>query len=493
MSELTGADLLGKAIVPQGHPDRLRMARMARAYHAMAPYPRWGFSEWKTEDRGPLPRCLPHCRRIVEEQARSLFGKPVTFKADTPEQGEWLNDVWNFNNMGGRSVAMAGLGGLAGSVVLKWSVDEQRSKTPVRIDVLDAAEQAQCFFDPHDPEKLLMMRVCYPYFDYADQKWKLYTEDWTDETHVTYVPRVIENATTLDQAYVGAPQAMSRDLVPQSTKANPFGIVPAWQISNTEGEGPYGMGDCWPLFQLVDMLNFIFDLRYKDNQNRVMPGKVYIDAKQEDSEPPTMMSGSEESLKSDDGKQAKVEILETNPAFREYLAADYEEAQHLVADAAGGVFLRPDDITGKGAMSALVLDLMFRPLDAKVEEKRKLYGEDGVCVFFERLTKGLANSSFKALGPGVVEDCAVLWPSMRPLPPEEKRVEVDRQAAMVAAGFTTRKRAVMALAAMDDVADPDELAEETEELDPVTVPGGANDPEKAPNDRKQGRDGGDTD
>lgn len=52
-------------------------AMEAGAYHNLTPYPMWAFNEWKTEDRGPLPRCMPLPRSIVKKSAQWLFGRDV--------------------------------------------------------------------------------------------------------------------------------------------------------------------------------------------------------------------------------------------------------------------------------------------------------------------------------------------------------------------------------------------------------------------------------
>jgi hypothetical protein len=46
------------------------MALEALAYHQMRPYPYWYFADWKVEERGILPRCLPLARRVVTRSAK---------------------------------------------------------------------------------------------------------------------------------------------------------------------------------------------------------------------------------------------------------------------------------------------------------------------------------------------------------------------------------------------------------------------------------------
>lgn len=448
--------LLGTTTLPAGFKELRTLARMAKAYHLMQPYPQWGFNSWKTGTRGPIPRCLPHSHHIVTQQARALFGKPVHFKSED-KPAEEVNDIWDANNMGSKAVVMATMGGQSGSVALKWSYDEADERCPCKIQVLDALEHCRFYYDPFDPSRLLMARVQFPYYDNVANKTKWYREDWTDEKHVVYKP--YENTGQALEPTALYANVREVDEYAQwevdTSEANPFGVIPLWQLSNKAGLNPYGEGDLWGLFHVVDLANFTFDLGNKDNQLGARPNKIYIDLKQEDEDPPQAEPSLVESLKSEDGKDGRVELLETSGAIREHIRKDFDCLVEMLYEAAGGVLMRPDQITNKGNLTAATLKLVYSPLLSTIEEKRKAYGEDGLSMFVQRMTQGLAKVGAKGIKP--LDDVQVAWADIFDLTSEDMMAEAERQAFMVEQGFTTRKRAAQSMAVLEGETDVDEL------------------------------------
>ena len=57
--------LIGTTAFPAGLSQVCQAALEAQAYHVQEPYPGWYFRDWRVEERGPLPRCMPVARRIV--------------------------------------------------------------------------------------------------------------------------------------------------------------------------------------------------------------------------------------------------------------------------------------------------------------------------------------------------------------------------------------------------------------------------------------------
>ena len=74
--EKLAAGLIGTGSLPPGLDWMREHAREARAYHMLDPYPLYHFRDWKSEERGALPRCLPIAKSIVRRGARWLFGDP---------------------------------------------------------------------------------------------------------------------------------------------------------------------------------------------------------------------------------------------------------------------------------------------------------------------------------------------------------------------------------------------------------------------------------
>ena len=95
------------------------------------------------------------------------------------------------------------------------------------------------------------------------------------------------------------------------------------------------------------------------------------------------------------------------------------------------------------------------------DSKRTTYGEDGICVFFERMAQGMAHLGIK--GWSKVDDVQIHWGPYWPLTPEEKNQIATYEVTLLNNGLTTHPRAVMAIAEQDNIIDVDALVAETEQ------------------------------
>jgi hypothetical protein len=83
--------------------------------------------DWKSEDRGPYPRCRPLPEKLIDDQADWLFGDPIAFRCSDKEDdplAELINEVWTLNNMTTRMHSAAVCASKVGGVDLKFSYDE---------------------------------------------------------------------------------------------------------------------------------------------------------------------------------------------------------------------------------------------------------------------------------------------------------------------------------------------------------------------------------
>lgn len=479
-------DLLGTRYNPPGFDTVRAISRVAKAYHSLSPYP--AFSEmtrnWKTEERGPFPRCRPFVRRIVNRGARWLFGKPVTFRVgEDKESAELVNQAWTENDMNRRSVAMATTGALSGGVVLKWSYDKDQTETGARIHVLDPAEQTRLYWED---EMLLMARVQYPFFDATTGKWIWYREEWTDDIFRVYEELPLNAVTPLSPTgdpYSFAPVADVYDKWEiKSEERNPFGIIPLWYVRNSEVGREFGEGDLWNCYHIIDQVNYTYDLAHKHNQKFVDPSKAYIDLEPStDDAPDASGPGGAEVLETKEGApaQGKVQALETDGSMRGPLREFTQDLLRDLFDTVGAVDVSPEEITNKGNLTSAVLTQLYAPLIEITDSKRTCYGEDGVCVFFERMSRGLA--AVNAQGWKPLDDVQIHWPAYFDVPEEEKTAAVTRQSLMVTNRFTTQKRAVQELAKLDGVIDVNDLLVEIErEPDPAGEDAGEETNAKSP-------------
>ncbi len=461
---MTGNELINTPALPPGLREIRILARKAKAYHVLRPYPFVSFQTWKEEDRGPLPQCRPFVRNIVTKGARFLFGKPVHFKIEGDEElTEKVNDAWNGACMGSRAIGMAKDAALQGAVDLKWGVTEQGRVT---IDVLDPTEHSRLYFDQLDPTKLLMARTQVAAFDFVQQAWFWHREEWTDDRWVKYDPLLCRTLTDVQgglNPYAFVEEADKGNFMESSSVPNPFGIVPFARVLNADSGDEWGMGDLWPYYNIVDQINFNRDLEHKDNQKKIDPDIAYIDLSQSNAESPDY-SGNPDKLQSlqSDGEHPDIRVIESSHDIREHVRLFADELKRELYNAVGSVDLNAEEVTNKGALTAQVSQFLLAPLIETTNEKRGLYGEDGCSVFMERLCTGMAN--YGAEGWREAKTVETVWPNMVEFSEAEKTEAVTRQSMMVEKAFTTHERATRELAVMDGVVDVDELVEDTKPL-----------------------------
>ncbi len=471
--------LIGTKNMPSHYGLIRSLSRTARAYHSLQPYPSYSnmTKNWKIEERGPFPRCRPFVQNIVNKGATWLFGKPITFRVaeeakEKPEPGkkpkgkydelnEKINKAWADNDMQSMSRVSAIIGANSGGVFVKFSYDETKDK-PIQIDVLDPAEQVRLFWDPDNIDELLMARIQYPYYDAVKGQTYWMREDYTDQTHVTYKPiemSVITGIGVFNDPYQAVDQIDGWDKwEEESREANPFGIIPGWYIRNRKNGTEYGEGDLWTMFDTIDQINFTRNLAHLDNQNSIDPTRAYIDLDAADGDQPGTGENKVEVLQSKAGdgtdkKQGKIQVIESNAAMRDPLDSFASELIRELYNAVGSVDLDPEDVTNKGNLTSAVMIQMYAPLVERTGEKRQCYGEDGYCVLFERMAKGLSTLGVEGWEP--VEDIQVVWPPYFEETEDEKTLLANRQAMLVESNLTTHEMAVREIANSDGIQDID--------------------------------------
>lgn len=455
-------------------PPEWKLARLhahkAKAYHDLSPYPKWGFSNWKTEERGPYPRCWPFPRSIVRRGAQWLFGRPVSFSV-AGEEGEerplteLLNLAIDADRFSQRWASMAELGGQTGSLFLTFDYEKAR-RPEVCFYVLDGVDHVRLYWDPEQPRRLLMARVQYPVFDAATGKWQFVRTEWTDSQKATYAPK----AAPAEWKPGPEPQSESTLLAldesawdGQQVVTNPFGLIPGVQVQSLDVGGAFGFGDLWGLWQAVDDVNFTYDLAHKDNQLAVRPRDFYIDlkAKAEDA-PVAPAPGEAKELASSDPKfQGKIERLSSDAAMRGPISEHAKELLRQLYLAAGSVDVDPEAVTNKGNLTSAVLSQVYAPLIETTERKRNSYGENGLCRLFESMLAGLRNAGVEKF-KGVPDDVDVQadWPDFFERTEGEKSERANRHAMLLDKGLTTPEQAAREIHSTEGVSDLDRLVRE---------------------------------
>jgi hypothetical protein len=471
---ITAAQLIGVRAVPAGLSRIKELALESRAYHVMDPYPFHHFRDWKTEDRGPLPRCLPVARGIVGRGASWLFSRAPQITVPGNATFEtFLKSAWRAERMPARLVAMAKEAALDGGIVLKFAYDSKRKPQPLSISALSLIDQARLYYDPHDCENLLMARVQYRYFDAIVGRTYWYREEWTAEEEVHYFPLPDDQLGTTK--FRKDPDTFEGWTI-SSRAANPFGLIPCVHIKNLETDDAWGVGDCWDLYRILDRINLTFHLMDKSNQFDSEPMNVFLDVELDEHDIDQPLSPGQDlqlhTTPSADGtgQQGKVIPIEhagrLRPAMMEYAKALKSE----VMAAASSIEVDQAEFTNKGNLTVAVLQQIYLPLIRMTEMKRKVWGGDeecdgGLTSFFATIGQGLTNLGVSL---GVTDDpdsytAALGWHPFFQASEDEKTASVGRLQEEEVAGYVTHERAIEEVARIEGRDDVQQLKEDLEE------------------------------
>lgn len=409
--------LINTCIPPEGYLATRALAAESWAYHELRPYPYFWFGNWKTEERGTLPVCLPIARQIVLESSKWLFGKPVSIQCqDDKRLEEALNRAWMQNQMQREMHSAAQKGAIEGGIALKFCYDETRP-VPLTFQTLSVIDHVRFFYDPQDKRTLLMARVQYPIRDGVTGDWYIYREEWTAEHEVHYKPilakwlpqtvRALGGNVQVGSVAVASNNNTDPDVYQEWEELprtpNPFGVIPIHPIRNLDKGDAFGHGDLWAgysrnMFRLIDQVNLAFYLQNRSAQFYSEPNLIFIDAANPQVEldrplaPGEAMNvKSRESEVGDKDMKADVKLLETRGDMMPHVMTYAKEVKRQIYEVCGSVDLDAEEITNKGNLSTPVLTFMFQPIIGAIEEKRVNYGEEGICKFLELVVGGLKN------------------------------------------------------------------------------------------------------
>lgn len=463
---MTGNDLINTKYAPEGLMYISQIAKRAKAYHALTPYPWFGFSDWKTEDRGPLPKCLPFTRSIVKRGARWLFGKELDILVSGSDGlSELLNAEWKARRMPAKLVTLAENAAQEGSYCIKFFINPETKE--IQFTILSQIDNVRIYLDPLNQERMLMARIQVPYFDAKVGQYFLYREEWTEDQYVKYAPMPITYKVDpqyqfgMTMVIAGTnfmPDSHDVQWVVESVKPNPYKVIPVVVINNIERNTQWGMGDLWSLEPMIDRINLTYHLMDKSNQFDSTPTPIFIDAVLEDdalNKP--IAPGEVQSLKTDDvegsGLQAKVTLLEPSGKMRPYMGEFAENLIKMTYEASGSIRVDPDEITNKGNLTQSVLAQIYGPLIDTTNEKRRNYGTYGIVPLIHKLLVAMKNVG---LWKGKVSipkdpDVSLHWPDYFPLSDAEVQQRLDRLVQQEQAGLITKDRVIRAMANADGI------------------------------------------
>ena len=477
---ITGASLINVKAPPAGLGAVRELAMEARAYNNLKDaYPRWAFQDWKTESRGPLPRCLPLARSIVRRGAKWLFGRAPSISFPGNEEFEKLIlAAWKDQKMAAKLAAIARRVGIEGGVVFKFAYDETRKPQPLTIQALSLVDEARIYMDPHDCERSLMARFQYRYFDPVQNATYWYREEWTEEFEVHY-HSIKEEQLNSSKAALD-PDSFEGWTI-SSKEPNPFGVIPAVMIKNFETDDKFGEGDCWDLFRIMDRVNLTYHMMDRSNQFDSQPTNIMLDMEEDEQDTDQSLAPGQmlpmKSIGADEGqgtRQGKVIPIEPKGSMRPAMMDYARDLRKQVLDAASSVEVDQAEVSNRGNLTTAVLQQLYQPQIEITEEKRKSWN-DGLTDFFARIAIGLQNAGVDGLG--VNEDdpdtysVSIGWQAYFEMSQDEKTAFVSRTQIEETAGYLTHERAVDRVAQAEGIEDTAALKEELEkEPEPAPLP-----------------------
>ena len=452
------AGLIGVKGLPSGLGVIIEQAREARAYNGLNPYPLYHYRDWKTEDRGPLPRCLPLAKSIVNRGAKWLFGRSPALTSANADFEKLLHKAWKSEKMPARLVAMARCAAVESGIFLKFSYDEDRKPQPLTIQTLSMVDEVRLFVDPHDCESVLMCRIQYRYYDATQGASIWYREEWTAEEEVHYAP--IADTLLGAGRFKGDPDAYD-SWVQTSRLSNPLGVIPGAAVKNFETDDIYGAGDCWDLYRVIDRINLTYHLMDRSNQFDSTQTSIFLDMELEDADiSKPLAPGQGVVAKSDDGedgeqkRQGKVIEIAPRGSLRPAMMDYAKDLKQQVLEAAGSVQIDQSAVSNKGNLTTAVLQQLYQPQIESTEEKRKSWA-DGLGRFFNAVAVGLSNLGVLAINEADDESYAVdiHWPSYFEMSQDEKSAFVTRIKLEETAGYITHERAIELIAQVEGIVD----------------------------------------
>ena len=271
-----------------------------------------------------------------------------------------------------------------------------------------------------------MARVQYPYFDAQDGKTYWYREEWTDQEEVHYDP-IPDELFTLGKPI---PDEYDGWRIRRRSR-NPFGVIPITAIRNIETDDLWGVGDLWDLYRVLDRIHLTYHLMDKSNQFDSEINPIFIDARVDESDiDKPLQPGQPLQLQSDnDQNKAQVVLPEARGSLRPAMMEYARDLRRQVLDAASSVMVEPGDLTNKGNLTVAVLQQLYLPQIEITEEKRKTYGENGLCLFLSRMAQGLQRAGV-SLGVNESDEATysvdLLWPAYFERSEDEKAAVTGR-------------------------------------------------------------------
>lgn len=474
------------------------LAIRSYSYFNGTPYPsRANLPGWNKQRFGDYPGVLPLVFNACQQQTEALIGKGVLLSVPGDRDFEEFLRVWQSRTRFSTRIQTAIYKAFnEGSVVLHFYLSPKTGDLQFR--VLSSLFETIIEYDEFDPTTIVKATIVFPTFDKRTNTTKIYIQQWTATTIVTYKPTEIKSKLLpyLDDVGVYNEQYHSvleqclydaeKNGTPISEEVNPFGLVPFVEMENLpSSEDTFPRGDCWKVFNLLDRVNIGYHLMNAHAQNAAIPGTFLFDA----TVPDDMEEGIEQipspgpgeviplqSRVNDDGTVSKgnIQTIASDSKIYEIMNTYVRDLVEQVQLALGAAFVSGDEFTNKGMLTSSILQQLFRSLVTRVETKRITLGDHGLIPFFTLLANAISNLPAELrknivglrrkpnraiLELGSNQSIFIRWPEHFSLTQQELSTQFDRLNAMVETGLISPRRALETLGNTEGWEDVDDLVE----------------------------------
>ncbi len=462
MGDITGDDLIGTSTKAPFQQEMALLSWQSWDYAFLRPYPQHAFgpAQWPRE-KGPFPTALPYTSTIISELSAFVFqnGGPQFSVPDDPDSDALLQLLIKRNNLPSQYVPVAEDGGNQGAMAAKFSVDPNDDERPVRFAFLKIPQECRIWLDPHDKHTILMARIQYPYRDLVTGHWMYFREEWTAESWITYEP-LLAGSSDLSgigslpgyRTHIGDTDEPSKWVI-RDNVPNPLGLIPVTVLRNRASvSNPFGEGDCWRVFRLMDRIALTMHGEDKSNQLHSDPIPVATNAELDNEG--ALLPGEWLSVRNDNPDvKADVKLLEPTGAARAYSVAYIEKMEELLYDAVGVNQIKTKDVSNKGNLTSLALQLMNYRTISTADRKRDLYGAGGYSRLFRDVLLALQNlggfPQVKKFRPDMEVSCE--WPTYFAETPQDMKDTTDRTATQVENNFLPLPRAIERIARVERI------------------------------------------
>jgi len=353
--------------------ERMRRIALHDAYYKGSQYA--DHREWRSllgyrADVDPPTIIVNYPRLIIDRPSHFAFDRVRGAESADESAQAFLSDVVSATNLLERLGELCVEASVKGDALLTFEFEPDNPDNPFPIRMV-RAEDYTVEVDPHNSARILFIRIEYRYVDEEGaERW--HREEIYPDRTATYRGEPVRGKTiwgsgsALGMLGIAPEEPVEWRLT--ALKKNPFGFIPAVLVRNCGRSGTvYGESDLSDLLTIFDDINWKLSQRSRNisrTMNAILKninGRIlneYI---------------SEDAVLNVIGENAQVGYL-VNDADMSEIATHISDLRRALSEISGVTMIDPEKYTGFGAASGFALSMLYEPLIALSEKKRRTIG-----------------------------------------------------------------------------------------------------------------------